>query len=205
MIGPPGTFATPARTSGSRPRSCDAVDAAERLAGVVDPRRRESGAPSPSTSIPALISFTSCIRSTTVWRRPSRLETSAVRPTAFDAFGRVDRAVAVLVDSRGRRPGTSTAGERRAATCTSERPAAVADDVDRDRGDPGPAERGRDGPGRAVLRVREAVAEDRHRPAAGGLGAGRDEERELDEVRRPAAAGVPVVVPTAGITFVGVS
>ena len=83
MIGPPGTFGTPARTFGSTPRRFVAVDAAERLAEVGDPGGVRSAAPSPSTSTPTSISRTSCMRSITVWRRPSRLPTSVCGGTAL--------------------------------------------------------------------------------------------------------------------------
>src|SRR5215216_3934613 len=42
-----------------------------------------SSAPSASTSTPPLSTFTSCIRSIVVWRRPSRLPISAFAPTAL--------------------------------------------------------------------------------------------------------------------------
>ena len=60
-----------------------AVDAAERLAEVRDLRRVEIGAPSPFTSTPTWISRTSCMRSITVWRRPSRLPTGDERRAAL--------------------------------------------------------------------------------------------------------------------------
>ena len=51
MIEPPGTFGTPGADVRLDGEELRAVDAAERLAEVVDPRRVEVARPAPSTSI----------------------------------------------------------------------------------------------------------------------------------------------------------
>ena len=139
--------------------------------------------PLPSTSIPTSISRTSCIRSITVCRRPSRLGDQRLRGGRVDALGRVDRRVPVLVDPAAaggeddRRAGGAVDDQR------AERTAAVTDDVDRDRRDPAPRQRRSDDERARVLVVAEAVAEDRDRPAVRGRRAGGQEEVEVEPIR----------------------
>ena len=95
-----------------------------------------------------------------------------------DAFGRVDRAVAVLVEAasaRGhhhRRTGGGKHVER------AERAAAMSHHVDRDRGDALGCEHRRHRPWRTEHAVTETVAENCHRPAARRTGALGQEQLE---------------------------
>ena len=99
MIGPPGTFGDARADVRLEAEQLHAVDAAERLARVVDPRRARSVPPSPFTSTPpfSTLRAASGRSSSAAGRRGSPISDCA--PIALTPSVRVDRAVAVLVDA----------------------------------------------------------------------------------------------------------
>ena len=113
MIGPPGTFGTPARMSGSSAEQRHAVDAAERLAGVVDPRRAQVGGSVPVDVDSGLEHLHELHQVDRGLAQAVAVADQRVRRRGVHALGRVDRAVAVLVDRRGRRAAASRAAGRR--------------------------------------------------------------------------------------------
>ena len=159
------------------------VDAAERLARVRDPRRVEvAGAVAvdvhPDLDLAHELHQVDDGLSEAVAVRDQR-----VRREGVDALGRVDRRIRVLVDAAA--AGGKDDGRAGGAVDDQrpERAAAVADDVDRDRGDPTPCQRRGDQERARVLVVAEAVPEDRDRPAAGRRCPGGQEEVEVEAVR----------------------
>src|SRR2546425_3642284 len=131
---------------------------------------------------PVSMTRTSCMRSATVWRSPSRLEMMPRGGGGAHALGGVDRPVAVLVEAATAVRNDCRRARGRDDRQRAESAAAVADDVDRDRRDAAVRERRGDSERGALLTVGETVTEDRHRPATGGRGPGRDEQIEMERV-----------------------
>ena len=204
MIEPPGHVGYAGADAGLDGEELRPVDPAERLAEVGDAGWVEVAAPVPVDVHPDLDRADELHQVDHGLAKAVPAADEGLRRRRVHALGRVDRAVPVLVDP------AAAGGERHGATRRpddrerAERAAAVADDVDRDRRDPRLGHRGRDDERARALVVAEAVAEDRHGPAARRRRAVREEEVEVNSVR-PLDGGTPVAEPVAGIHFPAVS
>src|SRR4051794_4171879 len=161
-----------------------------------------SAVPSPLTSTPPCSTLTSCIRSTVVWRRPSREAISSLsRPTALTPS--VLSKVPSRFWSTARPPSSSVTGGPLVRTAVyrpagppagggaggggggggggagAAGPPAGPEGVGRARRNPGAREGPRHDDRRAVFRIGEAVAEDHRRPSACRRRTGRLPQREL--------------------------
>jgi hypothetical protein len=152
-----------------------AVDAAERLAGVVDAVRIEIGR-AVAVDVDADLDLAHQLHQ--VRHRLAQAVTAGddgQRTDRADAFGRVDLAVAVLVDAAPARGHDDRRAAGRQHVQHALRAAAMAGDADRDGGDAVVREGRRDGPRRAIHAVGEPMPEDRDRPAAGRARTARQE------------------------------
>ena len=163
---------------GFNPQQLGAVDAAKRLTRVVNALRVEIGC-AVTVNVDANLDLPHQLHQVDHGLAQAvPAADDGARRRGVHAFGAADGAVTVLIKTSpacGYADRRATGGQH---IERAQRTAAVADHVDGQRGDASRGKHRADCPRRTVHAVGEAVAENRHRPAARRLGAGRHEELE---------------------------